>query len=275
MKLLFSSFKWSANQKQNTSKLPKFGAMAACACLLSGCFEQDPKDTITELLSASSAELTSYEVNFDGCELKVDAQQSNQSTDTTKIVFRADLEIFELTKGRIRQASNNKFELVLDRKKSSERLLDQAEKIAAALPDDFESHSGQLQFRDGQAITTETRVETAAGEKLSRKQLSQMLDTKGGRLVFRLTSVSINGAPIKAHEDAPGFLEFAQRVDGLPSPQTAIISTFYRVTEGDDQELLSGAVVLPNELTFKVSSFENAKALGKALYDYHSQECKG
>lgn len=224
--------------------------MLGVLLLASGCQGEDPEAAVRQILAEGSPDLAQDNIVFRGCELKVTVAAVNPMGWNIRQVLRADLSLFNLDRAGITPTDQNGAVLSFERKPVGDKLLDQAERIAKLLP-----------------------VALQNNESIGRDRLEQILKSPNGTLVFRLTSVGVGGGPIQPHKDAPQFYDFAQQVAALPAPQLAGIFLQFNKSGEKREDLISGAVMVPQLLQFKASSTEQAQRLGEALNAYGKDAC--
>lgn len=263
------------NQSKSSpvSTAAKAAALLGVLLLASGCQGEDPEAAVRQILAESSPDLAQDNIVFKGCELKVTVAAVNSMGWNIRQVLRADLSLFNLDRARITPTDQNGAVLNFERKPVDGKLLDQAERISKLLPAEFQSKEGQLTLSNGQTSTRENSTAVASGTGIGRDRLEQILKSQNGTLVFRLTSVGVGGGPIQPHKDAPQFYDFAQQVAALPAPQLAGIFLQFNKSGEKREDLISGAVMVPQLLQFKASSTEQAQRLGEALNAYGKDAC--
>ncbi|WP_067222192.1 hypothetical protein [Stappia indica] len=218
--------------------------------LATGCQGEDPEAAVRKILAESSPDLSQDALVFNGCELKVTMAGANAMGWNIQHILRADLSMFDIGRAGITPNSQNSVTLSFDRKPVDDKLLDQAERISKLLP-----------------------VALQNNESIGRDRLEQILKSPNGTLVFRLTSVGVGDGPIQPHKDAPQFYDFAQQVAALPAPQLAGISLQFNKDGEKREDLISGAVMVPQLLQFTASSPEQAQGLAEALNAYRKDAC--
>lgn len=239
-------------------------------------------EDVLRILRANDPELATVKMSLDGCQLSMRMDKTAEGgTLRTQSVFKADLKLFDLQKVRIIPLPDKRAYLIAQRKPTSDRLLDQAEKIVGVMPSSFGNAKGDLTLYPGSGGTIKNvPVEINDANKLSRADIAKIFDQPNADLVFRLTTVQVleegqNSAPFKPHKDAPDFYVFADDVDALEAPVSALIVRQFVGSEAKPDMLQSGIVMVPKALQFTAPSEKEAKNLVMLLYFYKQNHCEG
>jgi hypothetical protein len=93
-------------------------------------------------------------------------------------------------------------------------------------------------------------------------------------IFFRVMAEVVDKDGVKnlvAHEDAPEFHEFAQRVEALPPPVSFRSTTAYSAGTPSAEALLTGEILVVPFLQFSLKSQADAVVMAETLFEYASK----
>jgi hypothetical protein len=164
-------------------------------------------------------------VELESCDLSIVADQNGSSDGTIGLVhtvLRVDLRQYHFSQVTFLPGAD-RFTLRVGRKPVDDRMLAQAERVIDA----------------GGDRTNEVFA--------NRTDLRNLLNDKTGLIFFRVMAEVVDKDGVKilvAHEDAPEFHEFAQRVEALPPPVSFRSTTAYSAGTPSAESLLTGEILV-------------------------------
>lgn len=206
------------------------------------------KDQLTTHLNdALGADST---ISLDACDLSIIVETEGDESAAiglTRVVVQANLRDYNFNTVHF-QPGQKRFGLRIDRAAFNEDMLAKAENVVAV------------------------GGETTAQLVSQMNSIRTLLEAENGALFFRVmaeVTTSEDGTQkLVAHEDAPGFFQFARAVEALPAPASFRSTTTFAHGEVGAETILTGEVAVIPPLQFWMNSLEDAKDLAHAFHDY-------